>query len=105
MNWWNSDSSTKASGSVAGKLAAARDAAFSAELTAGSPMGKLLAAKEQAAAKAAAAGITPEAAAAAGSAAVAMMPGKAGKLVSKGQKAAGMAKSVKAGLAGGAAAK
>eukprot|EP01048_Picozoa_sp_COSAG05_P017707 COSAG05_NODE_2463_length_3031_cov_2.166439_4_plen_233_part_00 len=52
VNWWNSDSATKSKGSIAGKLAEARDKAFASELQAGSPMGKLLAAKKEAAAKA-----------------------------------------------------
>lgn len=52
VNWWKSDSTTKAEGSIAGQLAEARDKAFASELQAGTPMGKLLAAKQEAAAKA-----------------------------------------------------
>jgi hypothetical protein len=83
--WWNSDTSTKKKGSIAGRLAEARDKAFMAELNAGSPMGKLLAAKAEAEAKAQeqAAKVDPEMLAMAGGAATAgagMMGGKAGKL-------------------------
>jgi len=52
VDWWNSDTATKKKGSIAGRLAEARDAAFKAELDAGSPMGKLLAAKAEAQKKA-----------------------------------------------------
>ena len=85
VDWWNSDSATKKKGSIAGRLAEARDKAFMAELNAGSPMGKLLAAKAEAEAKAQeqAAKVDPEMLAMAGGAAAAgagMMGGKAGKL-------------------------
>ena len=39
VQWWQSDSAVKQSGSVGRKLASARDAVFGAEVGGGSPMG------------------------------------------------------------------
>ena len=92
VDWWNSDTATKKKGSIAGRLAEARDKAFKAELDAGSPMGKMLAAKAEAEAKAKeqAAKVDPELLAMAGGAAAAAaggMGGKVGKASQLAQKA------------------
>jgi hypothetical protein len=73
--WWSSETTTKKAGSVAGRLAAARDTAFKAELSAESPMGKMLAAKAAAQEK-----VSAEQLAAVGGAASMLAPGKAGKV-------------------------
>jgi hypothetical protein len=83
MHWWSSESSAKA-GSISRRMAEARDKAFAAEIADGSPMGKLLAAKKEAAAKAEAKadslGVDKAAVAAGAGMAAGMVGGKAGKL-------------------------
>jgi hypothetical protein len=48
LTWWQSDSQAKAAGSLALRLQQAKEAAYSAELAAGTPMDKLMSAKASA---------------------------------------------------------